>query len=70
MSGTSLQYLKDKFSKEIARISGYMSEGNIKDFNDYKALCGEIWGLQKAIMEVDALERKMNVDDVDGALVS
>jgi len=44
----ALELIKDKINEKQAFLAKAVSEGNAKDYTEYRAMCGEIRGLSIA----------------------
>ena len=64
MSYTSaLDYLKSKLEDERSNIVSFLSQGTLKDIEEYRRLCGIIQGLDAAKVLISELEKRMETDD-------
>jgi hypothetical protein len=53
-----LDHLFNKLKEREREVGEAMTEGNCKDFAEYKNLCGVIQGLRRARMEVQDLVQR------------
>jgi hypothetical protein len=60
---TSLEYLKSKLEDERSNIVSFLSQGTLKDIEEYRRLCGIIQGLDAAKVLINDLEKRMETDD-------
>ena len=60
---TPLEYLKSKIEEERSNVVSFLSQGTIKDIEEYRRLCGVIQGLDAAKVLILDLEKRMETDD-------
>ena len=60
---TALDYLKSKLEDERSNIVSFLSQGTLKDIEEYRRLCGIIQGLDAAKVLISGLEKRMETDD-------
>jgi hypothetical protein len=60
---TSLEYLKSKLEDERSNIVSFLSQGTLKDIEEYRRLCGIIQGLDAAKVLINDLEKRMETGD-------
>ena len=60
---TPLEYLKAKLEEERSNVVSFLSQGTIKDIEEYRRLCGVIQGLDAAKVLILDLEKRMETDD-------
>jgi hypothetical protein len=60
---TPLDYLKSKIEDERSNIVSFLSQGTLKDIEEYRRLCGIIQGLDAAKVHIVDLEKRMETDD-------
>ncbi len=65
MAKNVLEILLDKIEESKKTYSEAILDGNIKDFAEYKHLCGVIRGLATAQLETEDLLRKTKENDED-----
>jgi hypothetical protein len=58
-----LELLVSKLEDRKKQLSVCLCDGVVKDFAEYKNLCGEIRGLATAQMEIKDLVRKLKESD-------
>ena len=59
----ALDVLVQQADEKIAHLKDWIAEGNLKSFEEYKRLCGEIRGL--LIMRGYTLDLKQNLENSD-----
>lgn len=60
---TPLEYLKSKLEDERSNIVSFLSQGTLKDIEEYRRLSGIIQGLDAAIVLINDLEKRMETGD-------
>jgi hypothetical protein len=60
---TPLEYLKSKLEDERSNIVSFLSQGTLKDIEEYRRLSGIIQGLDAAKVLINDLEKRMETDD-------
>ena len=60
---TPLEYLKSKIEEERSNVVSFLSQGTLKDIEEYRRLCGVIQGLNAARVLILDLEKRMETDD-------
>ena len=60
---TPLEYLKSKLEEERSNVVSFLSQGTLKDIEEYRRLCGVIQGLDAARVLILDLEKRMETDD-------
>ena len=65
MAKTVFDVLTDKITAELAAAQDHLSSGAVKDFAEYRDLCGFIRGLEVALREVNDLSRNYMEEDDD-----
>jgi hypothetical protein len=60
---TPLEYLKSKIEEERSNVVSFLSQGTLKDIEEYRRLCGVIQGLDAARVLILDLEKRMETDD-------
>jgi len=65
MAKTIFQVLEERITEEIDIAQETMGGGSVKDFSEYKELCGLIRGLRTALREVRDLAKNFMEDDND-----
>jgi len=55
--------LNQKINERIQDLNRFLCDGTVKDFAEYKGMCGVIKGLQTAQYEINDLLRKIKDDD-------
>lgn len=65
MAKTVFDVLKDKIAVELQAANEHLTSGALKDFAEYRDLCGFIRGLEVALREIEGLSRNYmeNEDD-------
>ena len=58
-----LAYVAKELTTERNGYEASVCQGNVKDFAEYKGMCGVIKGLQTAQYEINDLLRKIKDDD-------
>jgi|TARA_R100001530_G_scaffold61731_2_gene44548 hypothetical protein len=65
MAKTVFGVLQDKITVELTAAKDHLSSGAVKDFAEYRDLCGFIRGLEVALREVNDLSRNYMEDEDD-----
>ena len=60
---TELDALEKKINEHEERMTGSIIRGNVKDFAEYQKICGIIYGLNLARLDIQELRQKMENDD-------
>jgi hypothetical protein len=60
---TPLEYLKSKLEDERSNIVSFLSQGTLKDIEEYRRLSGIIQGLDAAKVLINDLEKRMETGD-------
>jgi len=60
---TPLEYLKSKIEDERSNVVSFLSQGTLKDIEEYRRLCGVIQGLDAAKVLINDLAKRMETDD-------
>ena len=60
---TELDALEKKINEHEERMTGSVIRGNVKDFAEYQKICGIIYGLNLARLDIQELRQKMENDD-------
>lgn len=60
---TPLDYLKSKIGEERSNVVSFLSQGTLKDIEEYRRLCGVIQGLDAATVLISDLEKRMETDN-------
>jgi hypothetical protein len=60
---TPLEYLKSKLEDERSNVVSFLSQGTLKDIEEYRRLCGVIQGLDAAKVLINDLAKRMETDD-------
>jgi len=55
-----LEHLYTELDKKVTYLEGEIAKGNLKDFSEYRYLCGQIRGLAVAADLVQDLAKKMD----------
>jgi len=63
MDDQVLELLNRKIEEQKASHSQALVQGQVKDYSEYRELCGVIRGLQTAQREIADLVRKLKEDD-------
>ena len=63
MAKTVMDLLGDKIQEQIDLLIGSLSDGVVKDYAEYKDMCGAIRGLRTAQREINDLVRKLKEED-------
>tara|TARA_R100001530_G_scaffold133327_1_gene106582 strand:- start:197 stop:394 length:198 start_codon:yes stop_codon:yes gene_type:complete len=63
MAKTVFDVLTDKITAELTAGQDHLSSGAVKDFAEYRDLCGFIRGLEVALREVNDLSRNYMEDE-------
>jgi len=61
---TGLDVLEKKINEHEQDMTTALIRGGVKDFGEYQRICGVIYGLNLARMDIQDLRQKM--EDVDG----
>jgi len=61
---TGLDVLEKKINEHEQDMTTALVRGGVKDFGEYQRICGVIYGLNLARMDIQDLRQKM--EDVDG----
>jgi len=65
MAKTVFEVLHDKITVEIQAAEDHLSSGDVRDYSEYRGVCGLIRGLKVALREVNDLSRNYMDDDND-----
>ena len=60
---TEIDALEKKINEHEERMTGSLIRGNVKDFAEYQKICGIIYGLNLARLDIQELRQKMENDD-------
>jgi hypothetical protein len=60
---TPLEYLKSKLEDERSNVVSFLSQGTLKDIEEYRRLCGVIQGLDASKVLINDLAKRMETDD-------
>ena len=60
---TGLEFLRKECKDRIAYLAAGLAAGNIPSMEDYKFVCGQIRGLEAAVVLITDLERRMEDSD-------
>ena len=60
---TEIDALEKKINEHEERMTGSIIRGNVKDFAEYQKICGIIYGLNLARLDIQELRQKMENDD-------
>ena len=60
---TEIDALEKKINEHEERMTGSIIRGNVKDFTEYQRICGIIYGLNLARLDIQELRQKMENDD-------
>lgn len=60
---TEIDALEKKINEHEERMTGSIIRGHVKDFADYQRICGIIYGLNLARLDIQELRQKMENDD-------
>ena len=60
---TELDALEKKINEHEERMTGSIIRGNVKDFAEYQKICGIIYGLSLARLDIQELRQKTENDD-------
>lgn len=63
MAKTVMDLLGEKIQEQIDLLIGSLSDGVVKDYAEYKDMCGAIRGLRTAQREINDLVRKLKEED-------
>lgn len=60
---TEIDVLEKKINEHEERMTGSLIRGSVKDFAEYQKICGVIYGLNLARLDIQELRQKMENDD-------
>jgi len=60
---TELDVLEKKINEHEQNMTTALIRGNIKDFGEYQRICGVIYGLNLARLDIQELRQTMENDD-------
>ena len=60
---TEIDALEKKINEHEERMTGSIIRGNVKDFAEYQKICGIIYGLNLARLDIQELRQKTENDD-------
>jgi hypothetical protein len=60
---TELDVLEKKINEHEQNMTIALIRGNIKDFGEYQRICGVIYGLNLARLDIQELRQTMENDD-------
>ena len=60
---TELDALEKKLGVHVQDMTTALVRGGIKDFGEYQRICGVIYGLNLARLDIQDLRQKMENDD-------
>jgi hypothetical protein len=60
---TELDLLEKKVNEHEQNMTTALIRGNIKDFGEYQRICGVIYGLNLARLDIQELRQTMENDD-------
>lgn len=60
---TEIDVLEKKINEHEERMTGSLIRGNVKDFAEYQKICGVIYGLNLARLDIQELRQKMENND-------
>jgi len=60
---TELDLLEKKINEHEQNMTTALIRGNIKDFGEYQRICGVIYGLNLARLDIQELRQTMENDD-------
>lgn len=60
---TGLDVLEKKISEHEQDMTAALVRGGVKDFGEYQRICGVIYGLNLARMNIQDLRQKMESED-------
>ena len=59
MAHDAMSLLTKQIEEDLDRINQSLAEGAAKDFPEYKYLCGQSWGLSRALGYVKDMEHRL-----------
>jgi hypothetical protein len=65
MAKTVFEVLRDKITVEVTAAEEHLCSGDVKDYSEYRGVCGSIRGLRVALREINDLSRNYMDDNDD-----
>jgi hypothetical protein len=59
MAHDAMSLLTKQIDEDLDRINQVLTAGTAGDFAEYKYLCGQVWGLSRALSYVKDMEQRL-----------